>query len=619
MPRVGVRIIAIAIGLLVLLGGAFAALARENGSEVPPNVEIDGVAVGGLSRDEADTLIRRHARGLIDERTVIESPLVPDFSESVTRRSLQAQPQIAAALDLATEGRDPLARALGRLGLGETRQVPLEFSYDAQSVEALLDRVSGALDVAPRSAGLTVDEAGISLVPSQTGRRVQRERLREGLAAFPRRVEAPVSEAPPPVLEAAAERARTKARALLATPPTVILGTVRASLTEADVRNALGFVPDPPRLRVTLDPDLLRERLGPSFSDGEREPRDAAFEIVGDRVRLTPSRPGRGVDMDRLAETLVARAGRPLTGARFARIPPEFTTAEARKLRITERIASFTTPYACCPSRVTNIQRGAQILDGTIIPAGGRFSLNEALGRRTAERGFVAAGQIVNGRLEDAVGGGVSQIATTVYNAAFFGGLEIITHTPHQFYISRYPEGREATVSWGGPELIVRNDWPAAVLMRVAAGSSNISVDLYSTALGREVETEVTSKQAGRGPRVNEKLNRDLEPGTRKVVQSAGAAGFTITYTRRVLVNGKVKRDETYRWRYSAQDAFVEVGPPEKKEPKDGKDPPEPKQPEDEPGAGAPPAGGESPDAPAAPATPPAAGAGADEGQSPAS
>ncbi|MDH3226709.1 MAG: VanW family protein, partial [Thermoleophilia bacterium] len=147
----------------------------------------------------------------------------------------------------------------------------------------------------------------------------------------------------------------------------------------------------------------------------------------------------------------------------------------------------------------------------------------------------------------------------------------IITHTPHQFYISRYPEGREATVSWGGPELIVRNDWPAAVLMKVSAGSTNISVDLYSTALGRSVETAVTSKQAGRAPRVNEKLNRALEPGTRKVLQSAGAAGFTITYTRRVLVNDEVKRDETFQWRYSPQDAFVEIGPPEKKDPKDEK------------------------------------------------
>jgi hypothetical protein len=102
---------------------------------------------------------------------------------------------------------------------------------------------------------------------------------------------------------------------------------------------------------------------------------------------------------------------------------------------------------------VTNIQRGAEIIDGTIVGPGERFSLNDVLGRRTIERGFVEAPQIYAGRLEDAVGGGVSQIATTTYNAAFFAGVQIVTHQPHEFYISRYPMGREATVSWGGPEL----------------------------------------------------------------------------------------------------------------------------------------------------------------------
>ncbi len=606
LPRWGVRIAAIAIGILVLLGGAFVALARGEGSEVPPNVEIDGVAVGGLSRDEADTRIREHARVLIDERTVIESRLVADFSESVTRRALKAQPQIAVALDAATEGRDPIGRALGRLGIADTREVPLEFSYDEVLLDELLDRVSVAIDVTPQSADLTVGATEIELSPAESGRTLQRDRLMQELQSFPRRIEAPVVEIQPAIFDAAAERARTKAQTLLTTPPTVILGTVRGSLSEADVRSALGFAPEPPRLKVTLDPEILSEKLGPAFSDGERQAQDATFEIVGERVKLNPSRPGRGVDMERLATTLVARAGKPLTGARFTRILPEFTTAEARKLRITERIASFSTPYACCPSRVTNIQRGAEVLDGTIIPANGRFSLNEELGQRTSERGFVAAGQIVNGRLEDAVGGGVSQIATTVYNAAFFGGLEIITHTPHQFYISRYPEGREATVSWGGPELIVRNDWPAAVLMKMSAGSSGISVDLYSSKLGREVETTVSFKQGGRAPRVNEKLNRALEPGTRKVVQPAGAAGFTIGYTRQVLVNGKVKRDEDYRWQYSAQDAFVEIGPKKKKdpkkddEPKEGGDPGQ-ETPDDEPAA--PPAEPSEPVTPA-PATP---------------
>src|SRR5262249_18604136 len=110
-------------------------------------------------------------------------------------------------------------------------------------------------------------------------------------------------------------------------------------------------------------------------------------------------------------------------------------------------VGSFTTPFPCCQPRVTNIRRAAQLLDGTVLPPNGRFSLNGALGRRTIAKGFVPAPSISGGELVDSVGGGISQVSTTLYNAAFFSGLKLVAHTPHSFYISRYPPGREATIS----------------------------------------------------------------------------------------------------------------------------------------------------------------------------
>lgn len=581
------------VGAVVVVGAGFAALARPDGGDVPPNVSVAGVEVGGLTSDEAEELTRERARTLLDEQTTVESRQVPDFSQRLTRRQLRAQPRIDAALEEATAGRNMLGRAAQRLGLGDARDVPLTFVFDDARVDQVTASIRESTDQEPASAGVILGADEIEVTPARSGRRLDEDLLRVELARFPRRIEAPLREELPKVADAEANRARVTAEKLIATPPTVILGTIKQSLSEADIREALVFSEKPPRLEVSLNPELLREKLGPAFSDGERAAVDASFEIVGPKVRISPSRAGRGVDMERLSRTLVARAGRPQTGARFTRLAPELTTAEARKLRITERISSFTTPYVCCPGRVTNIQRGAAILDGTIIPAGARFSLNESLGERTADRGFVPAGQIVNGQLEDAVGGGVSQLATTIYNAAFFGGLEITTHTPHQFYISRYPEGREATVSWGGPELIVKNDWPAAVLMKLSAGSSGVSVDFYSTPLGRKIDTVVLSKQPGRAPKVIEEKNPDLPPGTRAVLQSAGAAGFTITYSRTVTVRSKKKRDEQFTWRYSAQDSYVEVGPPKKPDTKKNGDEPTDETPGDE----APSNPGESPGA----------------------
>ena len=186
------------------------------------------------------------------------------------------------------------------------------------------------------------------------------------------------------------------------------------------------------------------------------------------------------------------------------------------------------------------------------------------LGKRTVERGFVAAPQIFDGRIEDAVGGGISQIATTTYNAAFFAGVHILTHQPHQFYISRYPMGREATVSWGGPELIWRNDWPAAILVDTSYTDTSITVRFYSSKLGRRVETETGEPCCYVQPRSIVERNPSLPPGTTSVIQEAGPAGFTISYTRKVFRHGKLRRNERYTWRYDAENAVTEVGPPAK-------------------------------------------------------
>jgi vancomycin resistance protein YoaR len=364
------------------------------------------------------------------------------------------------------------------------------------------------------------------------------------------------------VSDEAAARARETALALVAQPVQVTLQGNGVPIEPAVLRSALRFQQDPPDLRVALDPGTLYEDIKDAFATREQPARDAAFRVNGASVRITSSRIGRSLDMDAIAQAIVDAPGTPVR-ARFKVTRPETTTAQLKSLRITEEISSFTTPYNCCEPRVTNIQRAAELLDGVIIPAGNIFSLNDALGQRTEERGFVEAPQIAAGRLEDAVGGGVSQVATTLYNAAFFAGMDLIDHTPHQFWISRYPEGREATVSFGGPELIFRNDWDAAVLISAYAGSNSITIRFFSSRLGRSVETETGPRTDVEQPEVKETENPDLEPGAREVKQELGGPGFTVTYTRRVLVDGDEKRDESYEWTYDPQDAYIEVGPEE--------------------------------------------------------
>jgi vancomycin resistance protein YoaR len=223
-------------------------------------------------------------------------------------------------------------------------------------------------------------------------------------------------------------------------------------------------------------------------------------------------------------------------------------------------VGSFTTRFPCCQPRVVNIRRAARLLDGRTLEPGGRFSMNRALGRRTRARGFVPAPMIAGGRLVDSVGGGISQVATTLYNAAFFAGLDLLAHTPHSFYISRYPPGREATISWGGPELVFANEWRAPLQIRLTAGSTALTVRFYSKPLGRRVEAWSGKPFAFVQPTTVVEHNPGLPYGSRRIVQQAGSAGFTVDYGRRVYRHKRLARNERWRVRYQPENRIVEVG-----------------------------------------------------------
>jgi vancomycin resistance protein YoaR len=253
---------------------------------------------------------------------------------------------------------------------------------------------------------------------------------------------------------------------------------------------------------------------------------------------------------------------------RIADIKPGFATTDARGLGITDLVGEFTTPYSPGEPRVTNIQRAAEVLDGFILGPGDTFSLNAVLGPRTIESGYVLAPQIEEGKLKDAVGGGVSQVATTLYNAAFMSGLSLVAHTPHEFWISRYPRGREATVSWGGPELVFTNNWNAPLVMLVDAGDSSITVRFFSRSQKRRVEYGTDEPTDFKDPRERKIVDAELKPGEQRVLQEAGSAGFTIRYWRKVYKGDDLVSNETFTTRYKPEDQITEVGPKPKSKPK---------------------------------------------------
>ena len=153
----------------------------------------------------------------------------------------------------------------------------------------------------------------------------------------------------------------------------------------------------------------------------------------------------------------------------------------AEALGITQVVSEFTTNFKAGQDRVLNIARISELTRGVIIEQGQRFSVNEFVGPRTMSKGFVPAGMILNGVFVDSVGGGISQYATTLFNAAFFAGLDFIGYQSHTIYLSRYPYGREATVSYPAPDLVLENNTPYGVMLWPTTDATSITVKLYST------------------------------------------------------------------------------------------------------------------------------------------
>jgi vancomycin resistance protein YoaR len=179
---------------------------------------------------------------------------------------------------------------------------------------------------------------------------------------------------------------------------------------------------------------------------------------------------------------------------------------------------------------VTNIDRMAEIVDGTVVAPGATFSLNAASGRRTLEGGFVNAPAIADGELVDQIGGGVSQFSTTLFNAVWFAGLESVAHQPHSKYISRYPPGREATLDYDTIQNIFRNTTDAPLVIRTATTATSITVGLY----GHTGNRTVTSTSGPEIPRTG--------------------GGFSISITRQVVDEGESVGTDEISWTYTGLD-----------------------------------------------------------------
>jgi vancomycin resistance protein YoaR len=574
MRRRVVVFLLVVVAAGVVLGLVFAG----SPTTIASGVRIDGIDVGGMRVSDARALLERKSAAL-SSRPVLFAAGVRRFR--IRPLELGVEPDWRAAVDSAQRQGSGFApiRGFKRIGVdvfGADVTPPIGVLTGALSYE--LDRIARAVDQPPRDASLALRGTRVVVVPARTGRRLDRAAaatvLVHELAALERGtqpVQLPTRITQPHVRAAGLRRAARQVRLALSAPIHLTAGRTRFLLTPADIAPLLAL---PTNGRTALriagpGADAWLRKLGKRVA---KPPVDATFAAAGSTVRVVPDRPGEQLDAVGAADAVLAAVLRRLPERRVAELPvvtapAKLTTAAARAMGITGLVSTYTTEYGGVPNRIHNVQLVARLVDDKLIAPGAEFSFNKTTGERTAAKGFLVAPVIVNGELTTGLGGGVCQVSTTVFNAAFEAGVKITARTNHALYISHYPQGRDATVDYPDVDLRFVNDTGHWLLLRTFVGSSSLTVSLYGTPTGRKVESSTAPLVAHGKIKVKKTVDKTLKPGE-QVIDDPGEPALTTSVTRDVYAaDGKLLYHDVWYSSYRAAPELLRVGPKKKTKP----------------------------------------------------
>jgi vancomycin resistance protein YoaR len=536
--------------------------------KVLPGVEIAGIDVGGRSERATYAAVRPVARRL--EAAPIRAR-AGRVDLTLDPSALGLRVEAAATVRAARrDGRraNPVGPMVGVVGRRiRPDRVPLVVHLDVDRLEGVLDGWAALTTKGLQDGALRFDGATVVAISPRSGTGLRRDEARRRLESAitsgrPGVIELPVGQVRPTVGAAAVRRAAREARRLLAAPVTVAAGFTPITLAPEQLATALTATPVRSRLVLGIDLAKLHAALGTPLARLELPPVNASFAVNGNAVGVVPSQMGRAVDLASVA-TGILRGERVII-ASVREIPPVHDTAWAQQLNITELVSTFTTNHACCAPRVTNIHVAADAINNTVVEPDQTFSLNDALGSRTPDKGYVQAPSIgADLGLVEAYGGGVSQLSTTLFNATYFGGYNDVTHEVHAIYISRYPMGREATLNYPSIDNKFQNDSHSGVLIRTSYSSTSITVSFYGNKEGRTVKTEGPNILETVAPEVQFADTPLLAQGTQQEIQS-GEPGYTVENFRIISRPGQPDERQRFVAKYSMvpQQIARGTGPP---------------------------------------------------------
>jgi vancomycin resistance protein YoaR len=498
-----------AVVAVLVAADSFASLGR-----IHDGVEAGSVPLGGKTSEEARRILEERIPGSLEEVRFAGGP----GGEEEFVLSAEA---MGVDFDAAATAEE--AYSVGRRGgLGErladrlkatlgTVRVPIRAEYRPEEARDRLGELARGVNEAPRpgrvrivGGQVEVDEAkrGYELDVAATMRDLERAVQNPG-----RKVEIAGETLEPGISTRAAEAAAEKARRALSEPLVLTAEGRDWSLPPAEVGRALEVAPKGGELWVGLDEKRLRAALSGVFAALAVAPAEASFVANGSGVAVREGREGKGVDEERLVGEIAAGI---FEGRREYEVPlvvtrPVLTTAEAERLKPTALLGRYRTDYTISgddsPERVENLKIASGAIDGTLLAPGEVFSANEFL----APLDYNPTKVFLNGKVDYADGGGLCQVASTLYMATNYAGLDVIERHPHSAELPYIRPGLDATL-WFGDEngagaldMKFENTSDAYVLIREYVGDDGyVYAEVWGRPSGKEVK--MYSEQVALGP-----------------------------------------------------------------------------------------------------------------------
>lgn len=555
----------VAGGVAVLgFGGLYAAGLLLAGDDMASGTKVRGIDIGGMSRAEARQTLNR---------TLGPSAAAP-LALRIGERTERAQPAtLGLSLDTgatvdraARSGSDPVS-VIGRLFSSGDPDVEPVVRLDEKAARSALNGLGAKTRQEAREGSVSFEKGKAKAVAPVTGTDLDVDGslgvLRSSYARHDANgaVVLPVRSTEPRIGQQETQRALKEfAEPAVSAPVTLTVEGRRIPVGPAVLAKHLTLKDDGQgRLAPGLDAEALLadpelagplRRAAPGPVEAKLRKDSAGAVSVAEEGRAGRRVAGEGLSA--VVLPLLTRTGAAERTGEVAteEVQPKLTTNTVGQLGIKEEVSSFTVDFEKAPYRTTNIGRAAELINGSLVLPDETWSFNRRVGERTKENGFVDGLIINNGQYEKAAGGGVSAVATTVFNAMFFAGVKPVEYGAHSFYIERYPEGREATVAWGSLDLRFANDSGKALYIQAEATDTSITI----TFLGTKRYDEI---RAAKGPRTNVKPPATRTDSGPKCEPQSPLEGFDVAVDRVFVKGGQEVKRETMKTRYTPRDSVT--------------------------------------------------------------